>query len=78
MGHTVISEILATVSHNLAMGSTILDCSLPELNMLPADARQKLILVQMGLTMAIDALNSDELAPWVEGELCTLNSLSAS
>jgi hypothetical protein len=78
MGNTVIAEILATVSHNLTVGSAILDCSLPELNMLPPDAQQKLILVQMGLSMAIDALNSEELSPWIEGEFLSLNTLSAS
>jgi hypothetical protein len=69
MGHYITAELLAAVSHNLVLGATILDCSQPELSTLPQDAKQKLAIVQMGLTMAIDALQSAELSPWVEGDL---------
>jgi hypothetical protein len=69
MGHYITAELLAAVSHNLVLGATILDCSQTELSSLPQDAKQKLAIVQMGLSMAIDALQSAELSPWVEGEM---------
>jgi hypothetical protein len=76
MGHYITAEILAAVSHNLVLGETILDCSEAELEILPQDAKQKLALVQMGLSMAIEALHSEELTPWLDGE--TGNTLSVS
>ncbi len=61
MGNHLISEILATVSHNLCVGATLLECVESESQQLPSDVRRKLALVHVGLAMALDALQSTEL-----------------
>jgi hypothetical protein len=61
VGNHLISEILATVSHNLCVGATLLECVESESQQLPPDVRSKLALVHVGLAMALDALQSTEL-----------------
>jgi hypothetical protein len=76
MGSQIVSEILATVSHNLCVGATLLECIETEAQQLQPEARQKLALVHVGLAMALDALQSQELEPWIEGEDCSPKPLS--
>jgi hypothetical protein len=66
VGHHLISEILATVSHNLCVGATLLECVESEAQQLPSDFRSKLALVHVGLAMALDALQSTELQTCVD------------
>lgn len=68
MGSHLISEILATVSHNLCVGATLLECVESESQQLPPDVRRKLSLVHVGLAMALDALQSTELQTCVDCE----------
>lgn len=76
MGSHLVSEILSTVSHNLCVGATLLECIETESQQLQPEARQKLALVHVGLAMALDALQSKELEFWVEGEDCSRKPLS--
>ncbi len=76
MGNHLVSEILATVSHNLCVGATLLECIETESRELQPEARRKLALVHVGLAMALDALQSQELEPWVEGEDMYPNPIS--
>jgi hypothetical protein len=77
MANHLVSEILASVSHNLCMGATLLECIETESQSLPPDARQRLALVHVGLAMALDALQSNELEAWIDGgEINSNNSFS--
>ncbi|MCG9892235.1 MAG: hypothetical protein MH252_14320 [Thermosynechococcaceae cyanobacterium MS004] len=76
MANHLVSEILSTVSHNLCVGATLLECVETETQHLQPEARQKLALVHIGLAMALDALQSTELEAWIEGEEINPTSLS--
>jgi hypothetical protein len=76
MANHLISEILSTVSHNLCVGATLLECIETESQVLQPEARQRLALVHVGLAMALDALQSTELEAWVDGGEMNPNSLS--
>ncbi|HEY9827120.1 MAG TPA: hypothetical protein V6D19_16910 [Stenomitos sp.] len=69
MGNYLVSEILATVSHNLCIGATLLECVEGESKQLQPEVRQKLALVHVGLAMALDALQSSELQTCIDGEV---------
>jgi hypothetical protein len=76
MANHLVSEILSTVSHNLCVGATLLECIETESQSLPPEARQRLALVHVGLAMALDALQSTELEAWINGGEMNPNSLS--
>ncbi len=76
MASHLISEILSTVSHNLCVGATLLECIETESQTLQPEARQRLALVHVGLAMALDALQSTELEAWIDGGEMNPNSLS--
>jgi hypothetical protein len=76
MANHLISEILSTVSHNLCVGATLLECIETESQALQPEARQRLALVHVGLAMALDALQSTELEAWMGGGEMNPNSLS--
>jgi hypothetical protein len=76
MANHLISEILSTVSHNLCVGATLLECIETESQVLQPEARQRLALVHVGLAMALDALQSTELEAWIDGGEMNPNSLS--
>lgn len=68
MGNYLISEMLATVSHNLCVGATLLECLETEAQELQPEVRQKMALVHVGLAMALDALQSPELQTCMDGD----------
>lgn len=68
MGNYLVSEILATVSHNLCVGATLLECLETESQQLQPEVRKKMALVHVGLAMALDALQSTELQTCIDGE----------
>jgi hypothetical protein len=76
MANHLVSEILSTVSHNLCVGATLLECIETESQYLQPEARQKLALVHVGLAMALDALQSTELEAWIEGGEMNSSSFS--
>ncbi len=75
MGNYLVSEILATVSHNLCVGATLLECVESEVQEMAPDVRQQMALVHVGLAMAMDALQSEPLQDWMEGEDLNPNRL---
>jgi hypothetical protein len=61
VGNQLVSEILETISHNLCVGATLLECVESESQQLEPEVRNKLALIHVGLAMALDALQSTEL-----------------
>ncbi|WP_404787851.1 hypothetical protein [Altericista sp. CCNU0014] len=68
MGNHLLSEILETVSHNLCVGATLLECLETEAQHLQPDVRNKLALIHVGLALALDALQSTELQACLDCE----------
>ncbi len=65
------AEMLSTVSHNLSVGATLLECLEAEVDPQEMDPamRQQLALVHLGLAMAMDALNTDQLQNLMDAEV---------
>jgi hypothetical protein len=61
VGNHLVSEILETISHNLCVGATLLECVESDAQQLEPEVRNKLALIHVGLAMALDALQSTEL-----------------
>lgn len=68
MGNHLLSEILETVSHNLCVGATLLECVETESQSLQPEVRNKLALIHVGLALALDALQSTELQTCLDCE----------
>jgi hypothetical protein len=58
---SLLSEALEVTFDNLNMASTILACAEEAAEDLSPDIRQRLALVHVGLAMAMQALEEDEL-----------------
>jgi Flp pilus assembly protein TadB len=68
VGNHILSEILETVSHNLCVGATLLECLETESQNLQPEVRNKLALIHVGLALALDALQSTELQTCLDCE----------
>jgi hypothetical protein len=58
---SLLAEALAVTADNLSMTATILACSEAAAQDLSPEARQRLSIVQMGLSMALQAMEHKEL-----------------
>jgi D-ribose pyranose/furanose isomerase RbsD len=58
---SLLAEALAVTADNLNMTATILACAEEASQELSPEARQRLSIVQMGLSMALQAMEHDEL-----------------
>jgi len=57
----ILAEALAVTSDNLSLAKIMFDCTEDVTDELTAEARQRLGLVQTGLSMALEGLECDEL-----------------
>ncbi|WP_404789960.1 hypothetical protein [Altericista sp. CCNU0014] len=58
---SLLAEALAVTADNLSMTATILACTEAAAEELSEEARQRLSIVQMGLSMALRAMEHEEL-----------------
>jgi hypothetical protein len=58
---SLLAEALAVTADNLSMTATILVCAEDAAQELSPEARQRLSIVQMGLSMALQAMEHEEL-----------------
>jgi hypothetical protein len=63
---SLLAEALAVALDNLNMTATILDCTQAASDELSLEAQQRLNLVQVGLSMALQALEHEELQAIME------------
>ena len=63
---SLLAEALAVTADNLSMTATILACTEEAAQELSQEARQRLNLVQMGLSMALQAMDHEELQSIME------------
>jgi hypothetical protein len=63
---SLLAEALAVAFDNLNMTTTILDCSQAAAEELSLEAQQRLNLVRTSLSMALQALEQDELRSIME------------
>ncbi len=63
---SLLSEALAVAFDNLNMTTTILECSKAAAAELSPEAQQRLSLVQISLSMALEALEHEELRNLME------------
>jgi D-ribose pyranose/furanose isomerase RbsD len=63
---SLLAEALAVTADNLSMTATILACTEEAAQELSQEARQRLSLVQMGLSMALQAMEHEELQSIME------------
>jgi hypothetical protein len=63
---TLLAEALAVAADNLNMTATILDCAQEAAVELSPEAQQRLNLVKVALSMALQAMNHDELRQVME------------
>jgi hypothetical protein len=63
---SLLAEALAVTADNLSMTATILVCAEDAAQELSAEARQRLSIVQMGLSMALQAMEHEELQQLME------------
>ncbi len=61
MLENLLAEALAVTSDNLEMTAMLLECAEASTDELTPEARQRLNLVHMGLAMAMQALDCEEL-----------------
>jgi hypothetical protein len=66
MLNSLLAEALAVAADNLNMTATVLECTREAAVDLSPEAQQRLNLVHMGLAMAIQAMNHDELCQIME------------
>jgi D-ribose pyranose/furanose isomerase RbsD len=63
---SLLAEALAVTADNLSMTATILACTEEAAQELSQEARQRLSIVQMGLSMALQAMEHEELQSVME------------
>jgi D-ribose pyranose/furanose isomerase RbsD len=63
---SLLAEALAVTADNLSMTATILVCAEEAAQELSPEARQRLSIVQMGLSMALQAMEHEELQQLME------------
>ncbi len=63
---SLLAEALAVTADNLSMTATILACTEEAAQELSQEARQRLSLVQLGLSMALQAMEHEELQSIME------------
>jgi hypothetical protein len=63
---SLLAEALAVTADNLSMTATILTCTEAAAQELSQEARQRLSIVQMGLSMALQAMEHEELQSIME------------
>jgi D-ribose pyranose/furanose isomerase RbsD len=63
---SLLAEALAVTADNINMTATILACAEEASQELSQEARQRLSIVQMGLAMALQAMEHDELQQLME------------
>jgi hypothetical protein len=61
MLNTLLAEALAVASDNLNMTASLLECTNDAAVDLSPEAQQRLNMVHLGLAMAMQAMNHDEL-----------------
>jgi hypothetical protein len=66
MLNSLLAEALAVAADNLSMTANILECTKDAAIDLSPEAQQRLQLVHMGLAMAMQAMNHDELCQIME------------
>jgi UDP-N-acetyl-D-mannosaminuronic acid transferase (WecB/TagA/CpsF family) len=63
---SLLAEALAVTADNLNMTASILNCAQEASEELSAEAQQRLNLVQVALSMALQAMDHDELRQLME------------
>jgi hypothetical protein len=63
---SLLAEALAVAADNLSMTATLLACSEDAAQDLSQEARQRLSVVRMGLSMALQAMEHEELQQVME------------
>lgn len=63
---SLLAEALAVTADNLGMTATLLACTEDAAQELSQEARQRLSIVQMGLSMAMQAMEHEELQHLME------------
>jgi hypothetical protein len=66
MFNSLLADVLAVAADNLNMTASVLECTTDAAVDLSPEAQQRLSLVHMGLAMAIQAMNHDELCQIME------------
>jgi hypothetical protein len=66
MLNSLLAEALAVASDNLNMTASLLECTRDAAVELSPEAQQRLNMVHMGLAMAMQAMNHDELCQIME------------
>ncbi len=66
MLNVLLAEALAKAANQLSMTASILECTRDAAVDLSPEAQQRLHLVHMGLAMAMQAMNHDELCQIME------------
>jgi hypothetical protein len=66
MLNTLLAEALAVASDNLNMTASLLECTSDAAVDLSPEAQQRLNMIQLGLAMAMQAMNHDELIQVME------------
>lgn len=63
---SLLAEALAVAFDNLTMTANIFECAEEAAEDLSPDVKQRLLLVHMGLAMAIQGMECDELQQWIK------------
>jgi hypothetical protein len=66
MLNSLLSDVLAVAADNLNMTASVLECTTDAAVDLSPEAKQRLNLVHMGLAMAMQAMDHDELRQIME------------
>jgi hypothetical protein len=66
MLNCLLAEALAVAADNLSMTASVLECTRDAAVDLSPEAQQRLNMVHMGLAMAMQAMNHDELCQIME------------
>lgn len=66
MLNCLLAEALAVAADNLSMTASVLECTRDAAVDLSPEAQQRLNMVHMGLAMAMQAMNHDELLQVME------------
>ncbi|WP_404785601.1 hypothetical protein [Altericista sp. CCNU0014] len=66
MLNSLLAEALAVAADNLNMTASVLECTRDAAVDLSPEAQQRLNLIHMGLAMALQAMNHDELCQIME------------